>query len=612
RNPGRADDCTTALGVDDDCDETVDEAVMMTPWYPDADGDGYGTGTAIVSCVAPAGHAPRSGDCDDALATRNPGRADDCTTTLGLDDDCDAMVDEGAVLATFYRDADGDGFGTASTSTIACSAPSGHVGDATDCDDTRAAVQPGATEVCNNLLDDDCDAALDCADPSCVAGCATIRIVSGNAQSAVLHGLAADPLIVQVENGVGAPLTGRSMVLQTTGVTSPTGLARLSDASGQASFTLRAAPRVGPETITVTSPGATDVTVTLTGIAPPDGHLFSLMNGVRDASDFRGFPGPPWTSSGRYNYGSIATTSTGRVYFVAYQRVLWIDPSGATGVTLGGGSSGIADGVLATAVSLPNSSGYRVAVDETRDIVYLATNAQCRVWAVDAMGIVTHVLGAGGCTDNGDGGLARDAGTAQIHGISVASSGALYVISGYLAGYRLRVIDTAGVIRTVLHSTSGTPALRLDGEIFSVAPIDGTDDVIVSGVCNTAAWTRRQCVLRADSAGNLTLLAGGGTDPTSEGIAATSAQLDNPVIAVAPTGEIIVSERWERIRRIATDGTIRTIVGTRSTPGDTGEGGPAIDALMNAPPYDAVYVAPWLGTHVVFFDHVNHAIRVVW
>ena len=53
-------------------------------------------------------------------------------------------------------DGDGDGFASA-----------GCGGD--DCDDARAAVNPGATEVCNGGVDDDCDGAADAADGVCVA-----------------------------------------------------------------------------------------------------------------------------------------------------------------------------------------------------------------------------------------------------------------------------------------------------------------------------------------------------------------------------------------------------------------------------------------------------------
>jgi hypothetical protein len=62
--------------------------------------------------------------------------------------------------SVYYADTDGDGYGNASSSTNACSQPTGYVTDNTDCDDTRATVYPGATEVANGI-DDDCDGSID-------------------------------------------------------------------------------------------------------------------------------------------------------------------------------------------------------------------------------------------------------------------------------------------------------------------------------------------------------------------------------------------------------------------------------------------------------------------
>ena len=64
------------------------------------------------------------------------------------------------VQLTFYADVDGDGFGDPAAPTLACSQPSGFVVDNTDCDDTNMNVNPGATEVCNGI-DDDCDVLVD-------------------------------------------------------------------------------------------------------------------------------------------------------------------------------------------------------------------------------------------------------------------------------------------------------------------------------------------------------------------------------------------------------------------------------------------------------------------
>jgi len=60
---------------------------------------------------------------------------------------------------TFYADDDGDGYG-AGPAFQGCEIPAGFADNDDDCDDTDAAVNPGAEEVCNGI-DDDCDAAVD-------------------------------------------------------------------------------------------------------------------------------------------------------------------------------------------------------------------------------------------------------------------------------------------------------------------------------------------------------------------------------------------------------------------------------------------------------------------
>ena len=179
-------------GIDDDCDSVVDPdtATGATEWYADADADAFGdllnTQTA---CSAPSGYVADSTDCDDSSNAVNPdakevcnfgddncdgavdegfdtdgdGVADcvDLEVCDGLDNDGDGAIDEDAVDATaFYADADSDGFGDASVVTLACSAPSGSVSDATDCNDADVDINPGAAEVCDGI-DNNCDGGID-------------------------------------------------------------------------------------------------------------------------------------------------------------------------------------------------------------------------------------------------------------------------------------------------------------------------------------------------------------------------------------------------------------------------------------------------------------------
>ncbi len=145
-------------GVDDDCDGMVDEDIPVTRYYPDTDGDGYGAKSGGVdTCTVPPGHVQQEGDCDDLNPMVHPGAAEMCNA---IDDDCDGQVDEDPFMAPiYYLDADGDGFGGAST-TSGCERPPGYSDVSGDCDDSAPAIHPDADEYCNRL-DDDCDGAID-------------------------------------------------------------------------------------------------------------------------------------------------------------------------------------------------------------------------------------------------------------------------------------------------------------------------------------------------------------------------------------------------------------------------------------------------------------------
>ena len=134
-NPAASEICNNS--VDDDCDGSTDEDC---PECKDDDKDTFGD-----NCAAGL-------DCDDSDPDIHPGATEICNQ---VDDDCDGYTDEDDVCVTCI-DTDNDGYGE-------------NCEPGPDCDDNNAAVNPGATEICNQV-DDDCDDETDEGDvcPSCV------------------------------------------------------------------------------------------------------------------------------------------------------------------------------------------------------------------------------------------------------------------------------------------------------------------------------------------------------------------------------------------------------------------------------------------------------------
>ncbi len=111
----------------------------------DNDGDGYKNRT----------------DCNDSDPQVYPGAIELCFD--GTDNNCDGLVDEEDPTCgiSTCSDIDDDGYGFPASPD--CVYPE------EDCNDNVASVNPGATEVCDNGIDDNCDGYTDAADPGCVA-----------------------------------------------------------------------------------------------------------------------------------------------------------------------------------------------------------------------------------------------------------------------------------------------------------------------------------------------------------------------------------------------------------------------------------------------------------
>jgi hypothetical protein len=77
-------------GLDNDCDQAIDEDGLSLSFYLDVDGDGLAGSTVYESCTPPTYAFLEPGiDCDDLDATVFPGAP---PTMTGVDNDCNGYI----------------------------------------------------------------------------------------------------------------------------------------------------------------------------------------------------------------------------------------------------------------------------------------------------------------------------------------------------------------------------------------------------------------------------------------------------------------------------------------------------------------------------------------
>lgn len=147
-------------GIDDDCDEAIDEDVVPR-WYLDDDSDTYGDPEAhLDQCSQPSDYVANADDCDDSDNLVHPDATEICDDLI--DQDCNDLVDDADESEVWFADTDMDSFGDPNSWIYSCQdSVEGYVLDDQDCDDTNMDVSPAVNEACEDGIDNDCDGVID-------------------------------------------------------------------------------------------------------------------------------------------------------------------------------------------------------------------------------------------------------------------------------------------------------------------------------------------------------------------------------------------------------------------------------------------------------------------
>jgi len=256
------------------------------------------------------------------------------------------------------------------------------------------------------------------------------------------------------------------------------------------------------------------------------------------------------------------------IYVTTSSFVRKIDTAGIITDFAGNGSFGYSgDGGQATAGQIGGAIG--VAVDRENN-VYIAENGDGNyIRKVDSTGIITTIAGNGITGYSGDGGPATNAEFNYILGVAADRKGNVYVSDFY--NYCIRKIDSTGIISTFAgdtitgYSGDGGPATAAELGGINGISVDTTGNVYVTDYVNNRI--RRVSIsngIIASIAGDGPAIPAGGFG--GDGGPATLASLFAPSgTAVAANGNLYIADaRNNRIRLV----TLPQIAIT-AIPGDT-------------------------------------------
>ena len=219
--------------------------------------------------------------------------------------------------------------------------------------------------------------------------------------------------------------------------------------------------------------------------------------------------------------------------------------------------------------------------------LYISDIGTHQIYKLTGQSKLMVVAGTGEPGFSGDGGPAAKAQFFAPHDIAFDAQGNLIVADSL--NHRIRRIDKSGVTTTI--AGTGAAGYTGDGGPAAAAQLNGPQSVTFDREgALLIADTYNSVIRRIDPTGTITTIAGSAPGLSGDGGPALSALINLPFDAVAgPDGAVYIADGANsRIRRAGPDGKINTIAGFGSGSGSggagySGDGGPADKARLFSP-----------------------------
>ena len=215
------------------------------------------------------------------------------------------------------------------------------------------------------------------------------------------------------------------------------------------------------------------------------------------------------------------------------------------------------------------------------------------------------IAGNGASFFSGDNGPATSAALAKPGNVAVDAAGNIYIADAH--NHRVRIVDTSGNITTF--AGSGVQGFFGDGGPATSASLNTPTSVAVHNNSVYIADSENN-VIRAVSGGTITTFAGSGVGAggySGDGGPAIAALLNCPRgVAVDANGNLYIADTKNHVVRHVVGGTITTLAGNGQQ-GFQGDNGPAIAASLDTP--TSIALDP--SGNVFIADTHNQRIRLV-